>query len=109
MQILLREERFKSNVLDLNRRGYSDFIFVQIGNKRGFIVSKNLNLILNLGLKNNFMVTLMTEEKVPLYKQDMALRMGKKPEGYKEILRNYNVRVLDKCRDNYSYTVWSIV
>ncbi len=109
MQILLREERFRANIMDLNRRGYSDFLFVQIGNRRGFIVSHRVDVLSILSEKNMFLATLEEKEKVPLYKQDMQLRMGKRPEQYKISHRSYTVRVLEKCRDNYSYTVWCVV
>lgn len=109
MQIILKEEIFKSNVMDLRRRGYSDFLFVQIGNKRGFILSHNIELLSKLAEIPMFIATLRVDEKVPLYKQDMELRMGRVPKQTKESIRSYNVRVLEKCKDNYSYTVWSIV
>ena len=109
MQIFLREERLKSNIMDLNSRGYSDFIFVQIGNKRGFIVSHRTDVLSILSEKNMFLATLEEREKIPLYKQDMELRMGKIPKQYKLSCRTYTVRVLEKCRDNYSYTVWCVV
>lgn len=108
MQILLREEPFKSSIVDLKRRGFSDFLFVQIGNRRGFVVSRNPGVFLNLSEKVGFMATLKVEEKVPLYKQDMQLRMGRKPESKRVSYRNYTVRILEKCRDNYSYTVWCV-
>lgn len=109
MQIILKEERFKSSIMDLKRRGYSDFLFVQIGNRRGFIVSHKVDVLSILAEKNMFLVTIEDKEKVPLYKQDMQLRMGKIPEQYKTSHRSYTVRVLEKCRDNYSYTVWCVV
>ncbi len=109
MQITLREEYFRYSVQDLERRGYKDYIFVQIGNKRGFIISKNIVLLNRLAEQKGFSVMIECEEKVPLYKQDMQLRMGKVPQSKKSVLRPYNVRVLEKCQDRYCYSVWSVI
>ena len=109
MQIILREENFKCNIEDLKRRGYKDYIFVHIGHKRGFIISKNMKIIEMLSQKIGFQVLLECEEKIPLYKQDMQIKMGKIPQSKKSVLRPYNVRVLEKCQDRYCYFVWSVL
>ena len=109
MQIILKEENLRYSVDDLKRRGYKDYIFVHIGHKRGFIVSKNINKLEMLSKQIGFQAMVECEEKVPLYKQDMQMRMGRKLESKKSVLRPYNVRVLEKCRDRYCYSVWIIV
>lgn len=109
MQIILREEKFKYSIDDLKRRGYKDYIFVHIGHKRGFIISRNAKAIELLSQKIGFQAMVECEEKIPLYKQDMQMRMGKKPESKKSVLKPCNVRILEKCQDRYCYFVWSIV
>lgn len=109
MQIILKEETFKYSIMDLERKGISDFLFVQIGNKRGFILTKGsrkLSFVMN---RYEFPALIQTNEKVPLYKQDMDLRMGKRPQSTNNTLRPYNVRILEKCQDRYCYFVWSVV
>lgn len=109
MQIILREENFKSSVEDLKRRGYMSYIFVHIGHKRGFIVSRDVKIIEMLSQKIGFQAMVECEEKIPLYKQDMQLRMGRVPQSKKSVLRPYNVRILEKCQDRYCYSVWSVI
>lgn len=111
MHIVLEEELFKADVMELKRRRYSNYLFVQIGNKRGFIVSQNPNLIEKISNNTGFTALLAVDEKVPLYQQDMMMRMGRTPKGTKSVIRSYNVRILDKntCYERHYYNVWKII
>ena len=110
MPIVLFDESYKANIMELNRRRFQNYLFVQIGNKKGFIVSQNPRNIESLSNQVGFLALLSTDEKIPLYKQDMMLRMGRTPKSTKSVMRNCNVRVLDmnSCQDRYFYSVWSI-
>ena len=110
MPIVLCEESYKANIMELNRRRFQNYLFVQIGNKKGFIVSQNPRNIESLSNQVGFLALLSTDEKIPLYKQDMMLRMGQVPKSTRSVRRNCNVRVLDMdtCQERYFYSVWSI-
>ena len=94
LNIILREERFRSNSYDLEHRGYMYYLFCQIGNRRGYIVSR-FDIIEDLASRHYFPALVVEEEQVPLYKQDMELRMGRMPKSKREITRQYNVRILN--------------
>lgn len=110
MPIVLCEESYKANIMELKRRRFQNYLFVQIGNKKGFIVSQNPRNIESLSNQIGFLALLSIDEKIPLYKQDMMLRMGQMPKSTRSIMRNCNVRVLDmnSCQERYFYSVWSI-
>ena len=107
LQIILKEARFRSNSYDLERRGHMYYLFCQVGNRRGYVVSR-YDIIEELQSRNYFPALVVEEEKVPLYKQDMDLRMGKMPKSKREVTLSYNVRVLGENLGNAFYPVWMI-
>lgn len=108
MQVFLRELNYKSNILDLKRRGFNNFIFCQIANNRGFIVGEPM-MILRLQECNSFVAVVSENEKIPLYKQDMNFRMGKGWKSTQSVTHRYTAHILNECKDNWSYKVWQII
>lgn len=107
LRIVLREEKFRSNSYDLERRGYMYYLFCQIGNRRGYVVSR-FDVIERLAEMNYFPALVVEKEKIPLYKQSMDLQMGRNPKSTREVTLSYNVRVLNDIDSIGYYPVWVI-
>jgi len=106
MNVVLRELGYRSSVSELNYRGY-DVLFCQIENKRCLVIGET-DVIEYLSNHSNFVAMVSKTEKVPLYKQDMALRMGRMPQSNRETFWRCNIRNLELPSQNSYHDVWEV-